>query len=60
MKSISAVLLAMLFFTAAGCGGGNDPAPSPDEITNFLEENPDVVEATNRANAAESFDGEGF
>ncbi|TWT84596.1 hypothetical protein CA13_60760 [Planctomycetes bacterium CA13] len=59
MKSLTSILFAIAFFAVVGCGGDSKP-PSPDEITNFLDDNPEVVEATARANAAESFEDEGF
>ena len=59
MKSLTSLLFVIALFTVVGCGGDNKP-PSPDEIKNFLEENPDVVEATARANAAENLEDEGF
>ncbi|SMP74689.1 hypothetical protein SAMN06265222_11812 [Neorhodopirellula lusitana] len=59
MKSLTSILFALALFTVVGCGGDNKP-PSPDEITNFLDDNPEIVEATNRANAAEGFEEEGF
>ena len=59
MKFLSSILLAIALITVTGCGGDNKP-PTPEEITRFLDENPEVVEATARANAAENLEDEGF
>ncbi|MBB3204305.1 hypothetical protein FHS27_000069 [Rhodopirellula rubra] len=59
MKSLASVLFAIALFTVVGCGGNSKP-PTPDEITNFLEDNPEVVDATARANAAEKFQDDRF
>ena len=59
MKFLSSILFAITLIAVIGCGGDNKP-PTPEEITNFLDENPEIVEATARANAAENLEGEGF
>jgi hypothetical protein len=44
----SAVFLCVCL-TTAGCGGSGEGAPSADEVSNFVAENPDLMERTRQS-----------
>ncbi|MFG0289073.1 MAG: hypothetical protein ACF8CQ_12905 [Rhodopirellula sp. JB044] len=57
-KLAIAALLCVTAIALPGCGNGEPSAPSPDAVTNFLDNNPELIEESKRRAEEEAAEAE--
>ncbi|EMI56683.1 hypothetical protein [Rhodopirellula sallentina] len=57
-KLAIAASLCLTATTLPGCGNGDPSAPSPDAVTNFLDNNPELIEESKRRAEEEAAEAE--